>query len=848
MQPNRIISLATPIDALSRRILASQVQSSTVQLKKQTWITLTREGSFTDPRYGRFEITHPMLLSMVDNFKGDVVGIDIFIDVNHEPQKGAAAKIIELAVQGSRLRALVEWTDYGVTAVKEKGFVYLSAEYHENYIDNEEGLAHGPTLIGAGLTVRPVIKKLEPVVLSSASDNKDPIFIHPDMALRLSLEDTENMNKHLVALRKTLEGKNLSANIIEQTISLATQALEGITEDEKQKMLCAQFEAQVLALSEVAPSPTLPAGSDPINKTLANNPLPSADVEATFKRLLAEQQAQTQKQAQQHDENRKLLSETIANAEGLNEETKKTLSEGICGLVTEHMSADEVKTLANKQIELAHKTIASQTLAAMGFAGVGTPHITVPDEGTLKLSQIYRDNLSKTLSANDLTLIEEAKLPIFAKRVLAEFDRLHAPEMHLEHKVLAGEMDTNSATLPVGVQRQVLLESLCDFNILELISVDTDFGSQSVVDIPYEERDISQIVGDGIVYESQPIPFAGVRQKMFEARVLPMKIALSVTNELMHFSRVSLIDWDAWARGIASNARVLRELIARRITNELQRASDAYLAKDIKSETVTPNASFIFKTAEFPVVRPFVPRNLRGEVVGVIKNLIEIKDGSTVVDGFDGSANQSAGTYYRIVSLNQGVFQLVDEKGVPKAASGSVTISYSCATNVAKFDTDLPDGVELGVHLNGLLRLVGNRKAVMDQERFARPNFQFMAATLNDTITNAQEFVSSKKRNGTDTDSTGMLEEVKGIPAYSTNAPGSDLGEDRILMGQKGVGAYRIAKPWSVGAPIEKMVNGQPVAEKVAYGEEYNAIAVPDPIAHQLTSIIVYSKKGRAAL
>ena len=33
--------------------------------KKTSWVTITRVGSFTDPRYGRCEITAPMLLSMV---------------------------------------------------------------------------------------------------------------------------------------------------------------------------------------------------------------------------------------------------------------------------------------------------------------------------------------------------------------------------------------------------------------------------------------------------------------------------------------------------------------------------------------------------------------------------------------------------------------------------------------------------------------------------------------------------------------------------------------------------------------------------------------------------------------
>ena len=58
--------------------------------KKTSWVTITRVGSFTDPRSGRFEITAPMLLSMVKNFEAGVVGQDIFLDVKHVPGDGSA--------------------------------------------------------------------------------------------------------------------------------------------------------------------------------------------------------------------------------------------------------------------------------------------------------------------------------------------------------------------------------------------------------------------------------------------------------------------------------------------------------------------------------------------------------------------------------------------------------------------------------------------------------------------------------------------------------------------------------------------------------------------------------------
>lgn len=88
---------------VSQRVALSEGQAT-------SWITLTRVGDFHDPRYGNFSITHQMLTEMVSNFDKRVLGQDVFIDVAHDPGDGAAARVLRLAVENGRLRALVEWT------------------------------------------------------------------------------------------------------------------------------------------------------------------------------------------------------------------------------------------------------------------------------------------------------------------------------------------------------------------------------------------------------------------------------------------------------------------------------------------------------------------------------------------------------------------------------------------------------------------------------------------------------------------------------------------------------------------------------------------------------------------
>ncbi len=67
-------------------------------------MTITRVGTFKDPRYGEFSITFDMLNQMVSNFKANTYGQDIAIDVAYNPSNGAAGKITALSVEGQRLR------------------------------------------------------------------------------------------------------------------------------------------------------------------------------------------------------------------------------------------------------------------------------------------------------------------------------------------------------------------------------------------------------------------------------------------------------------------------------------------------------------------------------------------------------------------------------------------------------------------------------------------------------------------------------------------------------------------------------------------------------------------------
>ena len=229
--------------------------------------------------------------------------------------------------------------------------------------------------------------------------------------------------------------------------------------------------------------------------------------------------------------------------------------------------------------------------------------------------------------------------------------------------------------------------------------------------------------------------------------------------------------------------------------------------------------------------------------MGEAENPITIKIGATVVKAYDGTNAQPAGDYFRIVDLNQGIFQLVNQLGAPKAGATGVKISYSQATNIVLFNLDVASGNTLEKHLNGLLREVGAAKASMSGQRYEHVDYLLMSPVLNDTISNAEQFVVSLKRNGSDTTGGGDLMKIKDIPAYSTNAPHTDMGDGRIIMGVRGNTSYTVAKPFSTGDLFEiTNAQGQPLGKKVAYGEEYNAIHTPRRYFHY------HGKRGRRSV
>lgn len=164
--------MAKPLDHRSFRAPALKLSEAPSQD-----IQLFRVGTFYHPEYGKFDITPEALKAMETNFKNKIRGIDIAIDYKHDSEDIAAGWIKELYLSsdGKELWAKVDWTPKGSQVLGEKEFRYISPDFTFNYQDNESLKKFGPVLLGAGLTNRPTIKNMEPVVQLSEFQYADAL-------------------------------------------------------------------------------------------------------------------------------------------------------------------------------------------------------------------------------------------------------------------------------------------------------------------------------------------------------------------------------------------------------------------------------------------------------------------------------------------------------------------------------------------------------------------------------------------------------------------------------------------------------------------------------------------------
>lgn len=868
MSTARIFRLSAHGHQGARRLMVDRVDALALAEGKTTKVvTVVRTGRFRDPRYGEFDITREMLLSMIRNFESDVYGQKIMLDLSHRPQDGAAGMFKRLFLDGNKLRGEVEFTEYGIDAVKKKGFIYLSADFHEDFEDNETGRKYGPTLLGAALTVRPVIKRLDPVQLSEAALDGVPIYVSDRIIKLLSEDFAMTLQELIEKLRKKLSAAKLADAVATKLLSSFETVAGSLADEQLQNtLLTAYVEQGEFLAKQLAEQGT---GNGVIKLDFSGLEQAMAGVSTGMtadqvRKLMEDDrkaaEAATRKLAETRDANVKVFTEALNAAESLKSLSEDNRAKLLAGaeLITADMSADQVKALAEHHIKLGNDMAVSTQLAGMGYQVAGFPHISVDHANDVKALQETTDRRLGILDTPDSRrfantggqLQKENKA--FVEKVLAEFDRARAADLHRERKMLAGgDGIVSDVSVPAIFERTVIREALYNLNGLQIVDVGTlPFASSAL--IPYSYRDSTAAGRDSTrKYEGQPIARAGVIQTADTAYPIPQKLAFEVSDELRHLTGSGILNWEAVAENTRNASRIIQEDTEQMIYNETLRAADEYGAAAVTNENLELQADGtknVFVLANFPVVRPRAVYDLQGNLVGSVINPITVTYNSVVRSEYDGTGTQAAGIYY-VLDYNLGEIRLVNEAGVTQVPADTVayTISYSRSTNAYAFDTD-EGTAELGVHWDTFLYRYGLRKAVIEDDRYHMANFGMMSGTVMNQVEQARKFAANFRVPGSELSSNGNLGRIKDVPNFKTSAPGLHMGDRRVVIGERGVTRFRMMKPWAMGdLENQKDANGRFTGKKEAYGDQFVVLHTPTPLKRALTSIVLYSATARVA-
>ena len=853
-----------------KRFFGDRVDALVLSEDKQTGVvTITRTGKFYDPRYGEFEITREMLLSMVRNFDSNVYGQKIALDVAHKPQDGAAGFFKRVFLDGNKLRGEVEFTEYGVEAVQKRGCIYLSAEFADNYRDNEQRKEHGPTLLGAALTPRPVIKRLDPVQLSEDALDGVPTYLSERVKQFLSEDLTMNLKELMEQLRKKLSEFNLAEMVVAQLLSTYEAVATKLATPELQRTLMTEFvtQGQVIAktLTEAGTGNREIkldlSGLENAVKNLGSG-LSADDVRKLMAEERAEDEKRTKQLAEKRDGNVKLFTDAIDGAEGLKalseDQRKKLLT--AAELITPDMTPEQVKKFADHQISLGNDMAVSSQLGQIGWRNqpAGSVHITVDESNKIKSLQETVDRRLGILDQPDSrryartggSLQPENKA--LAEKTLAIYDSLHAAQLHAEAKMLAGgDGIVSDVAVPASFERAVIREALYSIIGLQFVDVGAlPFASSHV--IPYSYRDTTAAGKNSTrKYEGQAIARAGVIQTSETAYPIPQKLAFEVSDELRYLTTNGQLNWEALAENQRNATRIIAEDTEQLIFNEVLKASDEYGAVAVSNEDLEPQADgtdTIFVLAHFPVVRPRKVYDSQGNQVGNTANPIVVTYNAVALSEYDGTGTQANGTYY-VLDYNLGEIYLVNQAGaVQTPANGTAyTISYSYATNVYAFDTD-EGSTETAVHWDGFLYRFGLRKAVIEDDRYHMPNLSLMSGTVQNQIEQARKFAANFRVPGTELSANGNVGRIKDLATFKTSAPGLHMGDQRVVIGERGITRYRMSKPWEMGQlENQKDSNGRFTGKKEAYGDQFVFLHTPTQLKRAYTSMVLYSATARVA-
>jgi len=183
-----------------------------------TWntseIQIMRTWSWKHAQYGDFTITPEMLDDFIKNFQENKRGIDLAVDINHEPNHKAVGWIKDLVKKGGdAIFATVEWTKEGLELVKSWAYKYFSPELFFSFRDEESGQTVQNLLVGGAITNRPFFKRMKALAMSETGseengEKKDILYFNLfDMSKKFSELKTQFTAKEKITTEEFEDAK-----------------------------------------------------------------------------------------------------------------------------------------------------------------------------------------------------------------------------------------------------------------------------------------------------------------------------------------------------------------------------------------------------------------------------------------------------------------------------------------------------------------------------------------------------------------------------------------------------------------------------------------------------------------
>lgn len=194
-------------------------------------IQILRATTIYDHRYGEVKITPEMLEQMVRNFDEKIRGVEIMLDAGHNSDKEAYGWFKKLYTKLSEtdetleLWGTVELTSFGQRALTEKLYGYVSADFDMNYQDNETLAKYGAVLLGAGLTNRPVVKKMKPAIELSENGEKKMMTLE-ELLQACGVGSPEELVKMIGDLRGEVQASSAEKKELQEKIAMSEKEKE----------------------------------------------------------------------------------------------------------------------------------------------------------------------------------------------------------------------------------------------------------------------------------------------------------------------------------------------------------------------------------------------------------------------------------------------------------------------------------------------------------------------------------------------------------------------------------------------------------------------------------------------